>query len=82
MSPALAGRFLTTAPPGKSHSYILKESNNNIEGDKKITLAAALEKSDDVCEESILKAIEVNQTKNDGGFPHSHQHSDNSCMYQ
>ena len=41
------------------YSCILKEGDSNIEGDEKITLVAALEKSD----------VEVSQTENDRGFP-------------
>ena len=41
------------------YSCILKEGDSNIEGDEKITLVAALEKSD----------VEVSQMENDRGFP-------------
>lgn len=35
-------------------------------------LAAALEKSNHVREENMLKTIEVSQTQNDGAFCHAH----------
>ena len=41
------------------YSCILKGGNSNIEGEEKITLAAALEESD----------VEVRQMENDLGFP-------------
>ena len=47
------------------YSCILKGGNSNIEGEEKITLAAALEESD----------VEVRQMENDLGSPPSPQYS-------